>query len=130
MKTIPANELPELDPHQVQLDALTGGAGRRISVRFGNDLWTLACPAERPQGAPETTLALLLGGEPAELEFSFAPGGKLFERHAEYRLSTPPWKFPSPTPRSPRLPSLSTSTSKTANAKAAARSASVPLRWR
>lgn len=85
MKTIPANELPELDPRQVRLDALTGGAGRRISVRFGNDLWTLACPAERPQGAPETTLALLLGGEPAELEFSFAPGGKLFERHAEYR---------------------------------------------
>ena len=85
MTTITINELPAIDEAQSTLDALTHGAGRRIPVRFGNDLWTLQCIASQKPWAPEIVLPLAVSGEPAHLELSFSPGGSLFERHAEFR---------------------------------------------
>ena len=85
MTTITSNELPAIDEAQATLDGLTQGAGRRIPVRFGNDLWTLHCIAPHKPWSPEIILPLSVSGEPAHLELSFSPGGSLFERHAEFR---------------------------------------------
>ena len=78
-------ELPSIDPAQLRLSELTAGAGRRFPVRFGNDIWHIQCVTVPSHWMPEISIPLDIGGEPSVLEIAFAPAGRLFERHAEYR---------------------------------------------
>lgn len=77
--------LPSIDPAQLRLAEITAGAGRRFPVRFGNDIWHIRCATVPTHWVPEISIPLDIGGEPAMLETAFAPAGRLFERHAEYR---------------------------------------------
>ena len=78
-------ELPNLDASQQRLSEITAGAGRRFPVRFGNDIWRIRCAIVPANWTPEISIPLEIGGEPARLELALTPGGRLFERHAEYR---------------------------------------------
>jgi len=78
-------ELPSIDPAQLRLIELTAGAGRRFPVRFGNDIWHIQCVTVPSHWMPEISIPLDIGGESSVLEIAFAPAGRLFERHAEYR---------------------------------------------
>jgi flagellar motor switch/type III secretory pathway protein FliN len=78
-------ELPSLDASQQRLTEITAGAGRRFPVRFGNDIWRIHFAIIPENWTPEISIPLDIGGEPARLELALTPGGRLFERHAEYR---------------------------------------------
>lgn len=78
-------EIPSIDPEQHRLTEITSGAGRRFPVRFGNDIWLIRCIAVPTNWTPEISIPLTISGEPAVLELALTPGGRLFERHAEYR---------------------------------------------
>ena len=78
-------ELPSIDPAQHRLTEITAGAGRGFPVRFGNDIWRIRCIAVPASWTPEISVPLTVSGEPAVLELALTPGGRLFERHAEYR---------------------------------------------
>ncbi|MFM8981473.1 MAG: FliM/FliN family flagellar motor switch protein [Spartobacteria bacterium] len=78
-------ELPALDASQQRLSEITAGAGRRFPVRFGNDISRIRCAFVPVNWTPEISIPLHIGGEAARLELALTPGGRLFERHAEYR---------------------------------------------
>jgi hypothetical protein len=78
-------ELPHIDTAQQRLFDITAALGRRFPVRFGNDLWRLECTALPDPWLPEVSIPLSLSGEAAALELAFTPGGRLFERHSEFR---------------------------------------------
>jgi flagellar motor switch/type III secretory pathway protein FliN len=79
------SDQPAIDPLQQRLFDLTAGPGRHFPVRFGNDLWQIRCVAPPAAWNSEIRIPLEIGGEPAVLELTFAPSGKLFDRHAEFR---------------------------------------------
>jgi flagellar motor switch/type III secretory pathway protein FliN len=78
-------DLPSVDASQLRLSAITAGAGRHFPVRYGNDIWHIRCKSSPTHWTPEISIPLLIGGESAVLELTIVPGGRLFERHAEYR---------------------------------------------
>lgn len=78
-------ELPSRDASQQRLTEITAGAGRRFPVRFGNDIWRIRCTIVPANWTPEISIPLDIGGESARMELALTPGGRLFERHAEYR---------------------------------------------
>lgn len=55
-----------------------------MPVRFGNDMWRLVFTAPNQPWIPEVSLPLRIAGEESILELSFAAGGNLFQRHAEF----------------------------------------------
>lgn len=77
--------LPTLDASQQRLGEITAGAGRSLPLRFGNDIWRIRCVMVPANWTPEISIPLHIGGETAVLELALTPGGRLFERHAEYR---------------------------------------------
>jgi len=85
MTQINIENLPVVSPGQSRLFELTAGAGRHFPVRFGNDLWNLACTAVPQNWKAEIAIPLAIGGDSAVLELCFTPGSTLFDRHAEFR---------------------------------------------
>ena len=75
--------LPSLDADQQRLFEAT--VGRHFQVRFGNDIWRIHLKATPASWAPEVLIPLKISGEACQLELAFSPGGKLFERNAEFQ---------------------------------------------
>lgn len=78
-------DLPIVDASQQRLEEITVGAGRSLALRFGNDIWRIRCVMVPANWTPEISIPLHIGGDLAVLEVALTPGGRLFERHAEYR---------------------------------------------